>query len=123
MAGMVYPTQSTCESVHDAFVRLETRGGQVYNRHEEDVEQEGCNHAPLTKALFPSQPLRAHPVVEPHACSHAIVDLTNDRGDNLWHAKTGEYCPEEGSINGVVRFGKVDEAYIEQDSFLPLQLL
>ena len=42
------------QSVHDAFVRLESRGGQVYNRREEDVEQEGCEHAPLTKALFHS---------------------------------------------------------------------
>ena len=29
----------------------------------------------------------------------------------LWHAQTGEYCPERGSGNGVVRFGKVDKAY------------
>ena len=41
----------------------------------------------------------------------------------MWHTKTGEYCPEEGSINGVVRFGKVDKAYIERDSFLPRELL
>ena len=95
----------------------------MYNRREEDVEQEGCEHAPLTKALFHSEPSRAHPVVEPHACSHAIVELTNDRDHNLRDAKTGEYCPEEGSINGVVRFGKVDKAYIERDSFLPRQLL
>ena len=31
--------------------------------------------------------------------------------------------PEAGSINGVVRFGKVDKAYIEWNSFLPRQLL
>ena len=31
----------------------------------------------------------------------------NDRDHILWHAKTGEYCPEEGSINGVVRFVKL----------------
>ena len=41
----------------------------------------------------------------------------------MWHAKTGEYCPEDGSINGVVRVGKVDIAYIQRDSFLPRQLL
>ena len=35
----------------------------------------------------------------------------------------GEYCPEEGSINGVIRFGKVDKAYIQRKSFLPRQLL
>ena len=45
----------------------------------------------------------------------AIVELTNDRDHFLWHAKTGEYCPEEGSINGVVRFGKVDKAYIREN--------
>ena len=32
----------------------------VYNRREEDVEQEGREHAPLTKALFHSKPFRAH---------------------------------------------------------------
>ena len=41
----------------------------------------------------------------------------------MWHAKTVEYCPEAGSINGVVRFGKVVKAYIERNSFLPRQLL
>ena len=80
-------------------------------------------HAPLTKILFHSKPPRAHPVVEPHACSHAIVELTNDRDHILWRAKTGEYCLEEGSINGVVRVGKVDKAYIERNSFLLRQLL
>ena len=106
-----------------AVVRLETRGGQVYNRREEDTEQKGCEHAPLTKTLFHSEPPRAHLVVEPYACSHAMVELTNDRDHNLWHAKTGEYCPEEGSVNEFVRFGKVDKAHIERDSFLPRQLL
>ena len=41
----------------------------------------------------------------------------------MWHAKTGKYCPEEGSIDGVVRFGRVDKAYIQRNSFLPRQLL
>ena len=30
------------------------------------------------------------------------MELTNDRDHILWHAKTDEYCPEEGSVNGVV---------------------
>ena len=51
----------------------------VYNRREEDVEQKGREYASLTKALFQSKPPRAHPVVEPHACSHAIVESMNDR--------------------------------------------
>ena len=51
------------------------------------------------------------------------MELTNDRDHIQWPAKTGEYCPEEGSINGVVRFGKVGKAYIECNSFLPRQLL
>ena len=118
-------SSSGVPSVHGAFVRLETRGGNVYNRREEDVELtgEGHEHAPLTKALFHSKPSRAYPVVEPHACSHAIVELMNGRDYILWHAKTGEYCPEEGSINGVVRFGEADKAYIQLNSFLPRQLL
>ena len=95
----------------------------VYNRREEDVEQEGREHAPLTRALFHSETPRAHPVVEPHACSHVIVELTNDRDHIMWHTKTGEYCPEEGSINRVVRFGKVDKAHIQRNSFLSRQLL
>ena len=41
----------------------------------------------------------------------------------MWYAKTGEYCPEEGSINGVVRFGRVDKAYIQLSSFLSCQLV
>ena len=62
-------------------------------------------------------------VVEPHACSHAIVELMNDRYNILWLAKTSEYCPEESLINGVVRFGKVDKAYMQRNSFLPRLLL
>ena len=76
------------QSVHDAFVRLATRVGHVYNRREEDVEQKGREHAPLAKTLFHSEPPQAHPVVEPHACSHAIVELTNDWDHIMWHAKT-----------------------------------
>ena len=97
------------QSVYDAFVRLEIHIGHVYDHHKEVVEQEGREHAPLVKALFPSEPPRAHSVVEPYVCSHAIVELTNDRDNILWLDKTGEYYREEGSVNGVLRFGKVDK--------------
>ena len=76
------------QSVHDVFVRLETRVGHVYNRREEDVEQEGCEYGPLPKALFYSERPRAHSIVESHACSQAIVELVNDRYHILRHAKT-----------------------------------
>ena len=33
----------------------------------------------------------------------------------MWHAKTGEYCPEESSVNGVVRFGKIDKSIHTED--------
>ena len=75
------------------------------------------------KALFHSESPQTHPVVETYARSHAIGELTNDRDHILWHDKTGEYYLEEGSINGAVRFGKVDEAYIQRNSFLPRQFL
>ena len=101
------------QSVHDVFVRLKTR--VVNSRREEDVEQEGRKHVPLTEALFQSD--RAHRVVEPHALLHAILELTNDRGHRLWHPKTGEYCPKEGSVNGLVRFGKVAKQYIQRIHF------
>ena len=97
------------QNIHDTFVRLGTHGGHVYNRREEDVEQEGREHAPLTKALFHSKSPRVHPIIEPHGCPHDIEELTNDRDHILWHAKVGEYCPEEDSINGVISFGKVDK--------------
>ena len=35
-----------CQSVHDVFVYLKTLVGNVYNRHKEDFEQEGREHAP-----------------------------------------------------------------------------
>ena len=60
------------QSVHDILVCLETRVGNVYNRLEEYVEQEEREYAPLTKTLLHSGSPRAHPVVEPHACSHGI---------------------------------------------------
>ena len=113
------------QSVHDVSVRLETLVGYVYNRREENIEQEGRENATLAKALFHSKPPQAHPAVEPHACSHAIVELTNDLDHlSLWHAETGDNSPEKGLIDGVVRFGKVDkDTYIKRNSFLPRQLL
>ena len=51
------------------------------------------------------------------------MEFTNDQDHIFWYAKTGEYFPEEGSINGVVRFGKVDQAYVQRSPFLPRQLL
>ena len=41
----------------------------------------------------------------------------------LVQAKTGEYSPEEGLVNGVVRFGKIDKAFMQLNLFLPRQLL
>ena len=93
------------------------------HRREEDVKQEGREHATLTKALFHGEPPRTHTVIEPHACPHAVVELTNDRNHPLRHAKAGEYRPQESSIDGVIRFGKVDEAHVQRDPFLPRQLL
>ena len=93
------------ESVHDVFARLETCVGPVYNRREEYVEQERREHAPLTKALFHSKPPQVHPIIEPHAWSHAIMESTNDRDNIWWHAETGGYYQGEGSVNGVLRFG------------------
>ena len=98
------------QSVHDVFVRLKTRVGHVYNRRQEDVEQEGREHARLAQAMFYSEPPRAHPVVEPRACSHAMGELINNRDHILRGAKTVECCSEEGSIKRFVRFGKVDKA-------------
>ena len=97
--------------------------GHVFNRREEYFEQGGREHAPLAKTLFHSEAPRAHPVVEPHACSHAIVELRNGRDHIMWHANTGGYCPGEGSVDGVVRFGKVEKAYVLNNCFLSRQLL
>ena len=97
--------------------------GHIYNRREEDVEQEGCEHIPLTKALLHSELPRAHPFVESHVCSHALLELINDRDYTLWQARTGEYCPEDGLVNDIVRFDKVDKAYIQRKLFLPRQLM
>ena len=77
----------------------------VYNRREEDVEQEGRKHAALTKALLHSEPPRSqcHPVVEPYARSPGIIilELTNDR-DDLLHAKTGKIMNSESINNSFI---------------------
>ena len=44
------------QSVHEVFVRLETRVGNVYKRRKEDVEEEGCENPPLANALLYSEP-------------------------------------------------------------------
>ena len=99
------------------------RVGPVYIRHEKYVEQEGREHARLLKALFHSEAPRAHPVVEPHACSHAIMKMTNNPDNILWYAETGVYFLTEGLVNKVVvRFGKVDQSYMP-NSFLLRQFL
>ena len=50
-----YPSE-VHQSVHEAFVRLETHVGHVYIHRKEDVEEEGCEHPPLANALFHSEP-------------------------------------------------------------------
>ena len=102
------------QGVRDVFVLLETRVGHLNNSREEYAKQEGRVHVHLTKALFHSEPSLVHPVAEPNTCLHDIVELTNDRDHILWHVKTGEYYLEEGSIDGAVRFGKVDKVYIRR---------
>ena len=87
------------------------------------LNRRGASTHPLTKVVFHSEPPQANPVIEPHACSHAIVELTNDREHVLWHAEMGECSPAEVSVNGVLRFGKVDKAYLRRNLFLPRQLL
>ena len=37
---------------------------------------------------------------------------------SFWYVKTRKYCPEEGLINGVVSFGRVDKAYVHGIRFL-----
>ena len=105
------------------FVQLKTGVRHTYNRCEADVEQEEHVRARLTKALFYNELHQSYPVIESHACSHAIVRLTNDRDHLLRHAKKGERSSEKGLINGLVRFGKVDKAYTQESSFLPCQHL
>ena len=55
-AGCSPPSPALYPSVHDDFVRLETRVGNVDKRREEYVEQEGCENAFLRKTLFYSEP-------------------------------------------------------------------
>ena len=105
------------------FVKLSTGVRHTHNRREAGVEQEEHVRARLTKALVYNELHQSHPVIESHACSHAIVRLTNDQDHLQWHAKKGERSSEEGSINEVVRFGKVDKAYIQESSFLSCQHL
>ena len=82
-SGCVPPPPRLCflfkvhQSVHDVLARHETHVGHACNRREENVEQEEREHASWTKVLFHSVPPRAHPVLEPHACSHTIMELTN----------------------------------------------
>ena len=98
------------QSVHDVFVYLKTRLGHVHNRREQYVEQEGREHAQTT--TFHNRPLRVHPIVESQAYSNAIVEVTNDR-DHIRHVKPSQYCPGDGSINGTVRFDKVNKQCIQ----------
>ena len=79
-------------------------------RREEDIKQEGREHATLTKALFHGEPPRAHALIELYACPHAIVELTNDRNHPLRHTEAGEYRPQECLVDGGIRFGEIDEA-------------
>ena len=77
----------------------------------------------MTKALLHSESLRVHPVVELHVCLHAIVESTNDR-DYIYVTRQHKRVLSGGrSVNGVIRFGMVDKAFIQRSSFLPRQLL
>ena len=60
----------THQTVHDVFDRLNTCGCHVYDRREKYVEQEGREHAPLTKASFHSANHPEHTLSSSraHAC-------------------------------------------------------
>lgn len=70
------------QDAHNVFIPHEACQGYVYHCREEEVEWEveweGCKHSPLAKTLFYEEPVRAHAVVELHACPHVIVKLTDD---------------------------------------------
>ena len=107
------------QSVHDVFVRLGTRVDHIYKRHEEDIDQEGREYTPLAKALFRNKPPRAHLVIKPRACSHAIVELTNGRDHIMLHTKMSEYCSEESSV--VTLFPILRFKEYRDDGIFPLQ--
>lgn len=71
--------------------------GLMYHNHEEVTKGEGREHIPLVKTLFHGELSRALTVIEPRACSHAIVELTDDRNHPLRHAEASACFPQEGS--------------------------
>ena len=45
-------------------------------------------HMPLPKTLPHVEHIRALPIIQPHACLHAVVEFADDGENSRWHAKT-----------------------------------
>ena len=51
------------------------------------------------------------------------MELADDGDRSRWHAKTSEDIPQKGSVDGVVCFGELDEAQVQEGVLLPRQFL
>ena len=76
-----------------------------------NVEQQWREHTPLPKTLLHIEHDRALAIIRPHACPHAVVELADDGEHFRWNAKASQDSPQEGAIDGVIGFGKVDKAH------------
>ena len=67
--------------------------------------------------------IRALSIIQPHACSHAVVELVDDGEHSRWHAKTSKDIPQKGSVDGVICFGEVDKVQAQGVVLRPRQFL
>ena len=69
------------QSVHDVFVRPDTRipVDHVYKRRKEYIEEEGSEHPPLANALSQSEPSASDTFCIPYIHSIAIVGVEKER--------------------------------------------
>ena len=97
-------------------------GGTSSSRHHLSAETPPA--AP--RSVRPSQshsPARATTIIRSHTSYHPIVELLDDCYHQRWYPDAGEYLPQEGTFNGVVRLLEIYQAHEERHSCLPPNFL
>lgn len=90
-------------------------------RCEKHVEQQWHEHTRLPETLLYVDHVRAFAIIQPHACSHAVVELAGGGKHSRWYTKASQDRPQESAVGGVTRFAKVAIAQQQWSVLLPGQ--
>ena len=97
--------------------------GNMQYRCVKHVTQQWREHASFPETLPDVQLIRALSIIQLHACLHIVVELADNIEHSRWHAKPSKDITQKCSVDGVLCFGEVDKAQMQDSILLPRQSL